>query len=469
MDKSLIISEIHGGSCRCENQITGAFVKNILSYKEKRKVYDRDLGYSILKDVNFDFGRSQYGKYYFPSGLLGFIKRKAKHVRNQDIEVMPCEHYQLDRKLQPNLPGIKLEPYQSKMLRKVGPHKRGILVGPTGMGKSIILGGIIDKLGQPNTLIIVPTKNIAKQLYKSFTQWFGNRVGLIGDSVYDQRDITICLFQSLNKYTVARSNLKLILQDEAHLINNTIIDFLSKYCKNIHYRYSVTATPHRFKGNFKKTFQMMGCFGDILCEVTDTETSKRVLPVKAHMVSFYCHSPKGDSYNSILREDILLSKIRNTKLLKAADHLALKNGKTVLVLVDETRQAERIEKIALSMGLDPHIVHGKMDGSIIESIKNKLDERKINLCIATKVFSVGTDIPNVDCVVLASARKSEIDTLQKIGRGRRRVGTIPYLILIDSIDKVRGNKKYHQYFYGYSLERMNIYKEKEWELRRMIF
>lgn len=466
--KPLTVEEIHGGSFKCANKRTGAFVTNILSYEEKRKIFNKELGREIVIDKTFDYGTKRNGIYYFPTGLLGYVKRKALLLKNERVKVIRSENtYELQRKLIPSLPGITFEPYQSKVFRKIGPNKMGIIVGPTGMGKSIVLGGIIDKLCCPNTLIIVPNKSIAKQLYDSFKNWFGERVGIIGDNQYDQRDITVCLFQSLNKYTVARSNLQLILCDEVHLINNTIKQFLNKYGKNIYYRYGVTATPQKFKNNLKKTFQMLGCFGDILCEITDKEASKRVLPVDVHMVSYYCHMPEGTDYRSIMRKDILFSEIRNTKLLKAAKLLAIEKGMTVLYLVDETKQALIIEKLAHKLNLNPYVVHGKMDNKRIQYIKENLNNRKINLCIATKVFSTGTDIPNVDCVVLGSVRKSEIDTLQKIGRGRRRT-KYGHLLLIDCIDKVR-DKKFNKYFYGYSLERMDIYRKREWEIRRIIF
>jgi superfamily II DNA or RNA helicase len=467
MDKSLKIKEIHAGSFRCENKVTGTFVKNILSYKEKRKYFDKSIGKEIVKDVTFDYGVSRYGLYYFPSGLVGYVKRKGLLLRRQTVEIIRSpDSYELPRKLIPSLPGIEFESYQAKVFRKVGPNKMGIIVGPTGMGKSIILGGIIDKLYCPNTLLIVPTKSIGKQMYDSFKNWFGDRVGMIGDGIYDQRDITICLFQSLDKFTVSRNNIQLILCDEVHLVNETIKKFLNKNGKNIYYRYGVTATPQKFKHNLKKTFKMMGCFGNILSEVTDKEAYKRVLPVKVNMVSYYCHNPQGTNYQSVMREDILYSKIRNNKLLKAAKSLAISKGMTVLYLVDETKQALIVEKLAYQLNLNPYVVHGKMDNKEINYIKENLNNRKINLCIATRVFSVGTDIPNVDCIVLGSVRKSEIDTLQKIGRGRRRTKH-EHLLLIDCVDKVR-DKKFNKYFYGYSMQRMQIYREKEWEIRKVI-
>jgi superfamily II DNA or RNA helicase len=103
-----------------------------------------------------------------------------------------------------------------------------------------------------------------------------------------------------------------------------------------------------------------------------------------------------------------------------------------------------------------------------EYVKQELNNRRINLVIATQVFGMGTNIPTVDCIALASSRKSEIDTLQKIGRGRRRTQHKDELIVIDSIDQLRSSLRHHKHFYTYSLERMGIYKEKGWEVNRML-
>jgi superfamily II DNA or RNA helicase len=444
-------------------------VDDSLRYQSKAVVYDRNLGRNILIDVTKSFARSQErgGPMTFPSGLMKFIRTKANEF-GFDCDIEYVEPYVLKRKLVPSLPGITFEPFQAKMLRRVGIHKRGILVGPTAMGKSVVLGGIVDKLHCPVTVIIVPNQTIFNQLYDHFCNWFGKeKVGRIGQGIFDQRHITICLYQSISKYVTAKSGLKLILVDEVHLINNTIIRFFRR-CNNIYYRYGVTATPQKPEKDFVKAMQMQGFIGPIICEVTDDEASSRVLPVKVNLISFFCGKTTGTDYQSVLRNDILLSDLRNAKLIKAAVDQALNKGLTCLFLIDETKQGEKIMEIAAKMNIDMTLVHGKQSSARIKQVIKDLNSRVIQCVVATKVFGVGTDIPNVDCVVMASSRKSEIDTLQKIGRGRRRIKGSDHLIVIDSIDKVRG-KRFTQHFYTHSLERLQIYKEKNWEINRLTF
>lgn len=468
----IIFRQINANFYEASTEEAAKLVEQCLSYKSKIKTYNVLLGRYITDTIVRKFYYINKGKVIFPAGLLPYIKNKTPLTTRTLIKAKTIIYPHFNRKLLPALNGIVLEPYQSKILRKIGGFHRGVIVGPTGMGKSIILGGILDKFHYPEALIIVPNQTIFKQLNDHLIKWFGpHLIGQIGQGIHNQQRITICLYQSLKKYKVT-PNLRFLLIDEVHLINDTITKFIRAHCKNIFYRFGVTATPQKFKNNFVKAAQMTGYIGPIIFEIKDSEVSKRVLPVKVLMVNFYCNSPTGENYMEVLRNDILQSTVRNYKLIQAAYTHALKKGMTCLFLVDETHQAKQIVKIAKDQfNIDITIAHAKLKKSIIQKIVHDLNNYKIQCVVATKVFGTGTDIPNIDCVVLASARKSEIDTLQKIGRGRRRTEKgLDYLLLIDSIDRVKEitknkkRKKYLTHFYNHSIERMEIYKKKQWEI-----
>lgn len=466
--ETLSIKQIDARYCLAENPIAKKIAYESLSYMSKAMIFDRSRGYPVLKFIKKSLAENHKDKRtYFSSGLLNYVISFANEQGYPcDVEII--DPYTIKKKLIPKLPEINFEKFQVKMLRKIGIEKRGILVGPTAAGKSVVLGGIVDKLNCPETIVIVPTRTILNQLHNSFCNWFGkNKVGFIGQGIVDQKQITICLFQSIDRYKINRS-LKLICMDEVHLINNTITNFLTK-CGHVYYRYGVTATPQKQENNFVKAMEMTGSFGPIICTIDDSEAEKRVLPVKVKLVSYFCNNPVGYSYHDSLRKDVLMSKVRNIKLLKAAKSEALDKGKTCLILIDETKQGKIMVELAKRMGIKITFVHGKIENEIIKKVIKDLNDRIIKCVIATKVFGVGTNIPNVDCVVMGSSRKSEIDTLQKVGRGRRRVDGKDYLILIDSIDKVKGSKKFYSKFHSHSIERISTYEEKKWQISRLMF
>jgi superfamily II DNA or RNA helicase len=406
----------------------------------------------------------------FPTGLVNKVMTTLREEGHQ-VGYFPIDHPKLMPKLMYPLPGVEYEDYQKKILRFIGIlYKQGVIVAPTGAGKSIIIGGIIAKLGIPHkTLVIVPTTDIMMQLRYDLINWFGVRkIGQIGGGVIQSDNITIALFQSLDKVAFSKNEIKLVIVDEAHRINDSIINFMNRNCISTYYRFGTTATPQVIKNNPAKTMDMEGFIGPVITQVEDEEVHARVIPAKVYMIRFFNGMPVGETYQKALKYDILLNKQRNTMFLQAMKKLALDHGKTGLILLDEVAQLKQVEQLAIEMGLKPGVAHGKQHKMHNELVKQNLNNKKINLVIATQVFGMGTNIPTVDCVAIASARKSEIDTLQKIGRGRRRTELKNELIVIDSIDQIRSSAKHHKHFYTYSLERMAIYKEKGWEINRML-
>jgi len=456
----LFYKQVDANWIKAGNDMSMAVAYYALAYRKKIKLpsmeYAEWVNYSV-----FDKRRKA-----FPVGLWKYVKEKA-HKRGYTAFLTTISINPLGINLDYKLPQITYEPYQSAVLGHLRLYKRGIIVASTGAGKSIIIGGIIKRLSIPKTLIIVINKTIFTQIRDSLFEWFPNTsIGVIGDNQFSIGHITLSLFQSLDK--VNQKDFQLVILDEVQRVNNTVIKWLNEFGKKIHYRYGLTATPHKEGDNFEKTMDMNGFFGNIISDITDEQTSARVIPVKVYMIRFKNTKPTENDYQSSLRHDILLNEERNLLLLKAAKKLLLDNGLSCLILLDEIRQAKVMEKVAIKMGLHPYLAHSKNQSGINEKIQNDLDNGKINLVIATQVFGIGTNIPNVDGVVLASAKKSEIDTLQKIGRGRRRTLKKKELILIDSIDQVVSSKKVHRHFYNYSIERMRIYEEKGWEINRLL-
>ncbi len=399
----------------------------------------------------------------FPAGLYPYVHKKLNE-KGHFVIYNGIPYHKIDYKLVSKLPDIRFEPYQKKMIANVGPRSRGILVGPTGSGKTVVMGGIVDKLYVPKTIIITPTKQILNQTYNRFIEWFPNhKIGKVGDGIQEHGHIIIALFQSLRKWKFNECDLVII--DECHRMNNSIDTILTNLT-NTHYRYGLTATP-QLKKDFAKWCLMTGAIGPIIHETTDEQAINRVTDVQINLLRFICNRPTGMAYQQVLRHDVLFSITRCIKMLEAAKQISLNDGGNCLILLDEIEQGNVMVEVAQEMGLKPMFAHGKNKGEINDRIKSKLNNRQVQLVIATSVFGIGTDIPNIDCVGIASARKSYIDTIQKIGRGRRRVKGKNKLKVIDFIDNVRGKSRFHKHFYSHSIERLNIYKEKGWEIKKL--
>ncbi|GAF81847.1 unnamed protein product, partial [marine sediment metagenome] len=340
----ITIKQVTAHKCKVQGRQQEHPVWKVLSYWEQGTE-------SVKSILNMQGGHG--GR--FPVGLYPFVYKKLVNEGHK-VVFKSLSYPKINHKLISKLPGVHYEDYQRKMLAKVGINSRGILVGPTGMGKTIVMGGIINKLNVPETVIITPTKDIFNQTHNRFTQWFPDyTIGKIGDGNYIQGKITIALYQSLKK--VKLKGIKLVIVDECHRMNNSIDKILTNL-KDTHYRYGLTATP-QIQEDFAKWAVMIGNIGPIIHETTDLEAIKRVTDVKVHLLRYICTRPLGGSYQEVLRGDVLFNTERCSKMLKAAKQLSLNKGGNCLILLDEVEHGNIMIDVAEDMGLKPMFAHGK--------------------------------------------------------------------------------------------------------------
>jgi len=101
-------------------------------------------------------------------------------------------------------------------------------------------------------------------------------------------------------------------------------------------------------------------------------------------------------------------------------------------------------------------IQGEMPYEIREEIKTKLIKNKIKICVATTSWREGVDIPNLDYVILSGGGKSEIQTLQGIGRGLRKTKDKDSVIIVDFLDLS------HNYLIRQTGERLAVYSDNNW-------
>ena len=284
-------------------------------------------------------------------------------------------------------------------------------------------------------------------------------VGYIGDKITDPKHITVALYQSLKKFNFEKLNkiIKLLIVDEAHWANNSINNILKEFTYT-YYRFGVTATPVS-KPKKSMYFNMCDQIGPVIFKVTETQAEKRVInDVDAYMFTFKCY-PKQETYLKKYLFDVLLNKKRNELLCKMVQFaLKKKKRKSILLLVDQYKQAEMIKQLSKKFKLPvPEIAWSKNKN--LDDIKERLNNHTLPFCIATTVFGMGTDIPNLDTIILGSSRKSLTNLKQKIGRGRRRTNLTQNLLLLDIYDKIGDNDKYFERF---SIMRKNFFTRKKW-------
>jgi len=89
-------------------------------------------------------------------------------------------------------------------------------------------------------------------------------------------------------------------------------------------------------------------------------------------------------------------------------------------------------------------------------IKEALDEKKIHCVIATAVWYEGISIRSLNVIINAAGGKSEIRTLQTIGRGLRVTDEKKTVIIWDVWDIS------HRYLIEHAGERLCTYMDSGW-------
>jgi len=118
-------------------------------------------------------------------------------LREREIPFADCARHYNPRgfHLKPRTE-IQLYDYQDQAVaawRRL--DQRGIVVLPTGAGKTIVAIEAIRAASRP-TLIVAPTLDLLSQWHKRLSDAFDIEVGLIGQGVYDLREVTVITYHS---------------------------------------------------------------------------------------------------------------------------------------------------------------------------------------------------------------------------------------------------------------------------------
>jgi superfamily II DNA or RNA helicase len=121
---------------------------------------------------------------------------------------------------------------------------RGVVVLPTGTGKTHLANLAIEKAGRP-TLVVTPTIDLMNQWYDELSLSFGTEIGLLGGGYYDVRPLTVTTYDSayINMDRLG-NKFGLIVFDECHHLPGPTYG-RAAICSLAPFRLGLTATPER--------------------------------------------------------------------------------------------------------------------------------------------------------------------------------------------------------------------------------
>ena len=320
---------------------------------------------------------------------------------------------------------IELTPFQTEVVDSALEHDQGVIVAPSGSGKTIIGLELIARRKLP-ALILVHRKQIFDQWVERIQEFLGIPKAHIGQYSGIKKkighQITVGLLQSLGRkkdLSEFKSEFGTILVDECHHIPAaTFRDVVAQL--NTHYLYGLTATPKR-KHNDEKLIYVY--IGDIVARMETTDfkpasspprqffevivrTTRLVLPFKFTTDLF-----------QLLAKVVCFDTARN-KLIVDDVLKQTSGGKKVLVLSERKEHLE-ILKLYLKGKCETIVISGDDSPRARKSKVKQIEDGHYQVILSTgQFFGEGVDIRGVTCLILAFPFSFEGKLVQYIGRLR---------------------------------------------------
>ena len=336
------------------------------------------------------------------------------------------------------VPEHPARPFQKEIEQTLIQNRHGAVEVGTGLGKSRSAMDICHDLGL-RTVIMVPSRNIAHQMYREFSRHLGQRnVGLYGDGKKQLgKKFTIGIGASLTKVEPGSEAWKwfngadILIADESHLCPAVTLE---KVCMQLlapaPYRFFFSGTQTRMDGS---ELVLKGITGEIVYTKTVKEgvdegwlARPMFKMVRVHSKSIY-HS---DDVQKLARIHLL----ENPDILDRAADLANKAvkllGHQVLILIDELNQ---YNLLAPRLKFPVRFAHGQDNTAEAKRVLprdcwrsdptdlvDQFNRREFPILVGTSCISTGTDIQPVETCIYLMGGKSDIGVPQAVGRCTRR-------------------------------------------------
>lgn len=210
------------------------------------------------------------------------------------------------------------------------------------------------------------------------------------------------------------------------------------------------------------TYEMNALVGFPICEY-----STEWLTENGYLTSTKCYFIKNDlKFDITNKDDEFDNNINNDATYHSVYDEKITNNKERNNIVKEIVDINKDKKILILTKL---IKHGENLNTLIEGSKlitsntNKNDRKEdfnnyklggYNVLIgSSQIFSTGIDIPAIDIIINVGANKSDVQTIQSIGRCMRKTKNKDYAYYYDFMDE--GSR----YFTNSSKQRRQILQE----------
>lgn len=416
---------------------------------------------SVLVEFEKLWNATEYTKPY-----AEFIEEyRRKYEEKQLFNKMVAEQKKIAKsETVPSVEAYTLQPnsmqrafiYNLLELRRKGVDK-ALLISATGTGKTYASAFAMRELGFKRVLFLVHRNQIAKQAKASFERVFGSRIktGLVSGIKHDyEADFVFATVQTLSKQEnlerFLRDYFDACIYDEAHHTSagsyKRVMDYFTP-----EFTLGMTATPDKRDDNIE---------GRNIYEIFDHNIAYEIRLQQAMEEDLLCPfhyfgitdlafvSDGGNSKEEQLENFRYLTCDDRVKyVMEQATYFGY-SGERVKGLIfcsriDEARELSKkfnehgLRTIALS-GADSEETRAEAIERLTMDVQSEEDDY-LDYIITVDIFSEGTDIVEVNQVIMLRPTQSPIVFIQQLGRGLRKASEKEYVVILDFIGNYKNN------------------------------
>lgn len=315
--------------------------------------------------------------------------------------------------------------------------KNGLIILPTGAGKSLVIADIASRLEGP-LLVFQPSKEILQQNFAKLQSYGIFDCGCYSASVgcKDINRITFATIGSVMNHMSDFDCFKNIIIDECHYVNSKAGQYKQFIEAKNRQVVGLTATPYRLDraegGSILKflTGVRPRIFSKVIycCQIGELLSKGYLEDLHYYdLTALDLRRVRSNSTGADYDERSLLAeyercgfydKLSNTvvKVLQPKSGIPRKG---VLVFTAFTKEARQLVDKLQSIGVNAAIVTGETPKKERETILEGFKRREIKVVANVGVLTTGFDYPALDTVVLARPTKSLGLYYQMVGRAIR--------------------------------------------------
>lgn len=310
----------------------------------------------------------------------------------------------------------ELRPYQQEAVADIVRKHFGVLVAGTGSGKTVMALGVIALRRQP-ALIIVHSRELMYQWEERIGQFLGMQAGLIGDSKYDIRPVSIAIVNSARKrLDELIPRFGHLIVDECHRVPASLFtEVVKRFDSN--FMLGLSATAYRREDGLTDLIYLY--MGDRAHQVDP----RKLTACGAVLEPEFIQKPtafrfvfRGNNYQTLMNR-LTKNEARNRQIVDDIESEAENAAGTILVVSDRVAHCQKLAELLAEKGIQASVLTGKQSAQYRSAIVESLHRGEIRVLIATlQLVGEGFDASGLTTLFLTTPIKFTGRLRQVIGR-----------------------------------------------------